>query len=208
MDLCGCDCGDYVTKPGNKFIKGHNRRGIPSAFKGKKHAEETKRKQQLASLGNKNLLGYKHTDKTIEKLKRVGNTPEAISFSRNKAIKQNADPNSNFGPKKQGKGYESYPEKCFRKFLESMGAIKNIDFFQELHVGTYSLDFVFIDEQGKRCIEIDGGQHLKSKAIEHDKVRDTWLQNQGWIILRIPVKSLKQFLTPLWPTKIIEMQLV
>jgi len=63
-----------------------------------------------------------------------------------------------------------------------MTAMKTID--------KYCLDFAYVDEQGKRGIEIDGGQHLLPEAIEHDRIRDEWLTKQGWIIYRIPVKKL------------------
>lgn len=76
-----------------------------------------------------------------------------------------------------------------------MGAIKGEDFFQEYQVGRYRLDFAYIDEQGKRGIEIDGGQHLKPEAIEHDRVRDEWLAEQGWTIFRIPAKELYKYTT-------------
>jgi very-short-patch-repair endonuclease len=105
-------------------------------------------------------------------------------------MKQLADPNCHFGWPKG----ESYPESIFRSFLESMGAIKGQDFFQEYHVGTYSLDFAYIDEQGKRDIEIDGNQHLLPKRREHDARRDQWLIQQGWIVFRITVKDLYQWL--------------
>jgi very-short-patch-repair endonuclease len=86
------------------------------------------------------------------------------------------------------KDTESYPEMCFREFLESLGAIKGVDFVQEHQAGKYRLDFSYVDE--KRYIEIDGGQHLLPEAIEHDRIRDVWFEKQGWIGIRLPVKGL------------------
>ena len=99
---------------------------------------------------------------------------------------------------------ESYPESVFRQFLESMGAVKGVDFFQEYSVWRYRLDFVFIDELGKRCIEIDGGQHEWAEQQAHDQIRDEYLKSQGWQILRIPVSVLYKFLAPLWPNQYLE----
>lgn len=36
LPFCACGCGGRVTKPGNKYITGHNQRGKPSPMKGKK----------------------------------------------------------------------------------------------------------------------------------------------------------------------------
>ena len=80
---------------------------------------------------------------------------------------------------------ESYPEKFYREFLESLGYIKNCCFFQNFPVGRYRLDFAFPEDM--RCIEIDGSQHLEAKSIAHDRIRDEWLETQGWNIVRIPV---------------------
>lgn len=47
---CLCGCGD-ITKAGNKYITGHNTRGIPPSNKGKHHSEETKQKIGQANAG-------------------------------------------------------------------------------------------------------------------------------------------------------------
>ena len=223
MNLCECGiCGLY-SNPGRRFINGHHRKGQPSGMKGKhhsektkdqigasnlgkKHTEATKEILRQASMGNKNCVGFKHSDEVKEKRRRIAtinaNKPEVIE--RQQAYKQLADPNSNFGFQTRK---ESYPESIFRKFLEEMGAIKGDDFLQEYRVfkpswiegHSFYLDFAFIDEHGKRNIEIDGGQHLKLERTESDRIRDEYLKLQGWQILRIPVKTLYDFLGPLWP---------
>lgn len=223
IKLCGCNwCGLY-TKPGNKFINGHNSWGRPATekqreasrkvgalSKGRKITEKTRKKLIVASnniertekliLRNIANKGVKRSNVTIEKMKVSQNTLGQIEKLKSQAIRQCADPNSNFGKGWSAHRKESYSEKYFREFLEFMGAVKDVDFFQEYHVGRYSLDFVFIDGPGQmRCIETDGGQHDTPEAIEHDRARDKYLLGLGIVVMRIKARNLKKFLSPLWP---------
>ena len=199
--LCECNCGRYA-QPGRKFIHGHN-----NGFKGKTCSEEAKQKNRLkhlgkslsietkeklriAASGNTNCLGRQQSEEEKIKRTRTANLPHNIERAKQRYIRQLAE--GNIGWKLSGRGRESYPEKIFREFLESFGAIKNVDFFQNYPVGRYLLDFAYLDV--KYYIEIDGSQHLEPKAIEHDKKRDKWLLGQGWVGLRIPVKKLKKLL--------------
>jgi very-short-patch-repair endonuclease len=47
---------------------------------------------------------------------------------------------------------------------------------------------------GKKYIEIDGSQHLFPEAIEHNRIRDVWLEKQGWIGRILPVYGLAEYL--------------
>ncbi len=217
---CAWNCGELV-KPGNRFIQGHHQRGQKQSDKqkeiarenglkniGRKHTEEDIEKQILAQTGTKRSEATKEK----QRLAHLGKKKSLEHIANNKEAQR--QPKANINRRKnvlnllrEGKfGWhitrhsigESYPEKYFRTFLERMGAIKGQDFFQEYRVGIYSLDFAFIDEQGKRDIEIDGQQHLTPERIERDKIRDEYLTIQGWQIFRIPVKDLKRFLKPLW----------
>ncbi|MEK6878946.1 MAG: DUF559 domain-containing protein [Nanoarchaeota archaeon] len=87
---------------------------------------------------------------------------------------------------------ESYPEKSFREFLESLNFIKDEDFFQEYFVKPYFLDFAFL--KAKIDIEIDGKQHLEERFLLHDKKRDLFLMQTDWIVFRITAKELYKFL--------------
>ncbi len=49
-------------------------------------------------------------------------------------------------------------------------------------VGRYIMDFVCF--QARLVIELDGQQHATEQA-EHDAVRDQWLQDQGFQVLRV-----------------------
>lgn len=54
-----------------------------------------------------------------------------------------------------------------------------VKFKRQQPLGDYIVDFVSFDK--KLVIEVDGGQHVGSQP---DKRRDTWLQGQGFRILR------------------------
>ena len=216
-NLCPCGCNGHPRK-GKTWVHGHYQKIRPSQL-GKPLSEERRRKISNSLLGKKIPreivdkirkinTGKKRSEETkrkmkikfnsseyIEKQKIVQNTSKNIEKRREQAYKRLADSNSKFGWPID----ESYPEKYFREFLESMGAIKGVDFFQEYQVGRYRLDFAYIDNIfGKRDIEIDGSQHYETQEdIEHDKKRDDYLQKQGWTIFRIPVKDLKKFIDSL-----------
>jgi very-short-patch-repair endonuclease len=51
------------------------------------------------------------------------------------------------------------------------------------------VDFVFIDK--KIALEIDGSQHKKLEQKERDKIKDEWLLNNGWEVIRIPWEGVK-----------------
>ena len=128
---------------------------------GAKHTEEQKRKGGLARRGKK------RSPKTIQNMKiankEAQNRPEVIEKHRLAASKpENIEKSRQtvFRLLEEGKfgwplvSKESYAEKIFREFLESLGAVKNVDFFQDYHVGRYWLDFAYLDV--KHYIEIDG----------------------------------------------------
>lgn len=184
---------------------------------GKKHAQDTidiiKQKaiiyQNLPEVKENNRqkhLGKKSTEKTKEKIrqKMIGRI-----FSKNSLTLMKKFYESDEGKilcekrrqkciilNKEGKiGWkvkESYPEKCYRNHLESFGYVKGVDFFQEVRVGTYKLDFTFKNKMID--FEIDGKQHKTEKAIKHDKKRDEYLKSLGWIVMRLPAKILRKLL--------------
>ena len=53
-------------------------------------------------------------------------------------------------------------------------------FRRQAQIGKYIVDFVCYPR--KLIIEVDGGQHIEQGA--EDMVRDTWLQSQGFMVLR------------------------
>mgnify|MGYP001598171616 FL=1 len=214
--ICECNCGGYA-KPGNRFIFDHQNKGKKSYIR----TNEIKEKNRTTSLGNKNCLGHKHTPqhrennrqaqlalgksspikgKTNEEFygtekakilrdqnKLWNNKPENIEKARERANKLHEE--GKFGWEKRK---ESNPEKYYRKHLESLGYTKNIDFFQEVQIGLYRLDFTFKDKMID--FEIDGKQHQTMEAIKHDRIRDKYLKNLGWIIMRRTAKTLHRLL--------------
>jgi len=51
----------------------------------------------------------------------------------------------------------------------------------------YSIDFYIVDFycfQARLIIELDGSQHCEPRALEYDRMRTEYLQNQGFLVLR------------------------
>ena len=55
-------------------------------------------------------------------------------------------------------------------------------FRRQTPIGKYIVDFVCLKE--KLIVEIDGSQHYTPTGKEHDRIRDQFLQRQGFRILR------------------------
>jgi len=61
-------------------------------------------------------------------------------------------------------------------------------------VGDIEVDFILQTERGGRiAIEVDGQQHAQTQNV--DKGRDAFLQSQGYLVLRIPAREIRE--TPL-----------
>lgn len=113
------------------------------------------------------FLNKQHSKKSRKKISKsmtnfFKNNPEKVYFKQFHS--------SNF----------NYAEDYFKQILET----NNIQFEHNYHVLTYFLDFAIIDK--KIDIEIDGAHHRKDKkTIEHDKIRNSVLINNGWKVIRI-----------------------
>ena len=55
-------------------------------------------------------------------------------------------------------------------------------FRRQTPIGPYIVDFVSFEH--KLVLEIDGGQHNESAGRQHDIKRTTWLEDQGFRVLR------------------------
>ena len=152
--------------------------------KGRKHSEKTKRQLSVGMMGKQYSLGYKHSEETKAKRKEIANRPEMKEISRQIMLKLLEEGKIGW----QTLPLESYPEKLYREHLESLGFVKDIDFFQEIQVGHYRLDFTFADKMID--FEIDGRQHSDTERVKHDNKRDAYLKNKGWIIRRLSAKKL------------------
>ena len=81
---------------------------------------------------------------------------------------------------------ESYPEEYFTELFNR----ENIKLIKQFAVGSYHLDFC--DPNKKIDVEIDGDQHYPdAKIINHDRIRNKFLENNGWTIYRIRWSSYK-----------------
>jgi len=69
-------------------------------------------------------------------------------------------------------------EKYLWKYLRG-NQLEGFKFRRQQPIGKYIIDFVNLER--KIIIELDGGQHLQNKK---DKIRDSWLEEQGYEVLR------------------------
>ncbi len=163
---CKCGCDKKVSKPGNRYMHGHNRKGKPSGMKGKHHSRETKkrmsihnitkqlwrepeyrRKKVIAQIGNRNALGFQHTKETKEKMSRAGKkrwqNPK-YKTKQLKAIMEGLD----FGPTK--------PERRLRNGLNKMfpGEYKYVG-DGSFWIAGKNPDFINVNNQ-KKIIELFG----------------------------------------------------
>lgn len=114
-----------------------------------------------------NYKPYKHSEETKRKISEI----------RRKYLKEHPEkmPFLLYHSSK-----ESFPEKYFRELFEK----ENIPLQQHQQVGLYELDFYNIS--CGLAVEIDGELHFSTeKAIERDKKRDEFLQENGWFVYRI-----------------------
>ena len=65
----------------------------------------------------------------------------------------------------------------------------NINYIREFHFGKYFLDFKIEIGNVLLDLEIDGKQHNSEERILHDKERDNFLKNNGYIVYRISWNS-------------------
>jgi len=130
------------------------------------------RKKISDSCKGKNKIGHKVTDETKKK----------ISIKMKLAHATGKHPG--WSHINLQKDRTSYPERFFIKVLENNGLFEKYHIEQKLNVGKYFLDFAIIEL--KLNIEIDGKQHfINDKNINHDKVRNEYLINNGWKVYRI-----------------------
>lgn len=80
----------------------------------------------------------------------------------------------------------SYPEEFFMKVLKN----NNIQYNHNFKCGKYFIDFA-IEINGKKiALEIDGKQHQYENRKKKDIEKNIFLTNNGWMVYRIPWKSI------------------
>jgi very-short-patch-repair endonuclease len=60
--------------------------------------------------------------------------------------------------------------------------LTGVKFRRQQSLGTYIVDFVCFEK--KLIIEIDGGQHNQDRIAIQDETRTTWLNSQGFQVIR------------------------
>ena len=109
-----------------------------------------------------------------------------IRYERQEARSQRSNM---FAPRITWRSGYSYFEKLLYNLLIKRGYKENIDFKHLFSIEgqNYVLDFAFVQE--KLDIECDGEPwHEKCRNPEEDKIRDEYLKNNGWRILRFRFK--------------------
>lgn len=91
----------------------------------------------------------------------------------------------------QSRNITSYAEKFWISVLENNNIFYEREFPIQHGTSNYFLDFR-LECDGKLIdLEIDGKQHTYTDRIDHDKSRDKYLQNLGYIVYRISWNDLK-----------------
>lgn len=60
--------------------------------------------------------------------------------------------------------------------------LNNLQFYRQKIIGDYIVDFYC--PRAKIVIEVDGGQHYEEEGIKKDEIRDNYLKNLGFKVLR------------------------
>lgn len=78
------------------------------------------------------------------------------------------------------------------------GELRALYWRHQSALGVYILDFV--SHSAKLIVEIDGSQHAKRKQLEHDTKRTSWLNAQGYRVIRFWNCETKAAQNEIWLT--------
>ena len=118
-----------------------------------------------------------HTEESKEKLRK-----KRLEFMKN-------NPDKTSWRKKN----ISYPEKIFLDKITEIEWNKKYTIIRELSVFPFFIDFAFMNEMV--AVEIDGSQHLLADRKLRDDKKDEVLSDNGWTIIRVTEKEIKNNLT-------------
>lgn len=142
------------------------------------------------------LLGLPKPELSLETRKLKSEQATKNNLSRDKTIKEKIS-QSMKKAHKEGRAWNigksrwnnlpSYPETFFMQVIENEFIDKN--YTREYPLGIFSLDFAWTDK--KKCIEIDGDQHIRFEEYkQRDQRKDLFLKENGWQVLRITWKEM------------------
>ena len=60
--------------------------------------------------------------------------------------------------------------------------LKGRQFYRQKNIGDFIVDFYC--PSAKLIVELDGGQHYTEEGVKTDKIRDDYLENFGFLVLR------------------------
>ena len=60
--------------------------------------------------------------------------------------------------------------------------LKGRQFYRQKNIGDYIVDFYC--PSAKLIVELDGGQHYTEEGVNRDQIRDNYLENFGFSVLR------------------------
>jgi len=73
--------------------------------------------------------------------------------------------------------------RLYRVYQESQnGLLQEPQFYRQKNIGNYIVDFY--RPAASLIIEIDGGQHYSEEGLQRDAVRDDYLEQLGFRVLR------------------------
>jgi len=82
--------------------------------------------------------------------------------------------------------YESPAEEVVGEILSSFG----FSFFTQIEKGPYRLDFVITTLFGNKInLEVDGRQHYGSEQVAKDEIRDRYISDLGYKVVRVSAKD-------------------
>lgn len=74
------------------------------------------------------------------------------------------------------------------KVLDSLGFKLDEDYVRQYPIGVkFVMDFAFIKE--RICVEVDGQNHRGQKQKKIDKIRDRFMYDNSWVVIRIDDKD-------------------
>ena len=172
--FCNCHCSvEYNNKL--RIISNNTKLKISNSLKNKEHKIY---KRICSQCGKEFIVKYTKSGKLSSTKFCCNNCKKLYVGNLFRNIRKNEIESGKFKGWKS-RNITSYPERFFENVLNN----NNIPYIKEYHFDKYFLDFYIIKDNKQIDLKIDGKQH--QFRLEHDKVRDNFLSNNGIIVYRI-----------------------